>query len=163
MLTLNEKISPSIRLSRVLPALVWLVAMPATAAPAWLIATPDKTARAGATMVLDVVKPAAQADWPTTPRLRMVRDGRMLKVALTAVGPVSAEGARRPHRGVLSASVPGLVQVDLAGAESNRLILVIAAADPIERMHAPTASCTSICSRDTVKVCSTTTSSGAPR
>jgi len=63
-LTLNEKISPSIRLSRVLAALVWLVALPAAAAPTWLIATADETAQAGAPIVLDVVKPAAQADWP---------------------------------------------------------------------------------------------------
>jgi hypothetical protein len=118
-----------------------------------LIATPDETARAGATIVLDVVKPAAQGDWPTTLELRMVRDGRMLEVALTAVGPVSAKDARRPYRGLLPASVSGLVRVDLAGVESNRLILVVAAADPIERMHAPTASCTSSCSRDTAKAC----------
>jgi hypothetical protein len=38
-----------------------------------LIATPDETARASATIVLDVVKPATQSDWSATLRFRMVR------------------------------------------------------------------------------------------
>ena len=50
-----------------------LVALPAAAAaPAWLIATPDETARAGAPIMLDIVKPSAPADWPDTLRLRLV-------------------------------------------------------------------------------------------
>ncbi|MHB1180388.1 MAG: phospholipase A [Sulfuricella sp.] len=120
-----------------LAAYLCLVALPAAAAPAWLIATPDETAQAGATIVLDVVKPAAQADWPTMLRLRMVRDGRMLEVALTAVGPVSAEDTRRTYRGVLPAHLSGLVRVELAGAESNRLALVVSAPDAIEQMQSP--------------------------
>jgi len=114
-----------------------LVALPAAAAPAWLIATPDEMAQAGATMVLDVVKPAAQADWPTMLRLRVVRDGRMLEVELTAVGPVTAEDTRRTYRGVLPAHLSGLVRVELVGAESNRLALVVSAPDTIEQMQSP--------------------------
>jgi len=70
-----------------------LVAIPTSAAPAWLIATSDEMARAGETIEFDVVKPAAQSDWPAVLRLRMVRDSRMLELDLTAVGPVK----RRTH------------------------------------------------------------------
>ncbi len=128
-----------------------LVALPAAAAPAWLIATPDETARAGAPIVLDVVKPTAQADWPDTLRLRLVRDDIALEVELATVDPVSAEDTRRTYRGVLPAHLSGLVRAHLAGAESNRLALVVTAADPIERMRAPM-------DRDTTPV---TRSSGA--
>jgi len=69
-----------------------LVPLPAAAAaPAWLIATPDETARAGAPIMLDIVKPAAQADWPDTLRLRLVRDDRALEVELAIVDPVLTE------------------------------------------------------------------------
>ena len=113
-----------------------LVALPAAAAaPAWLIATPDEAARAGAPIVLDVVKPAAQADWPDTLRLRLVRDDTALEVELAIVDPVSTEDTRRTYRGVLPAHLSGLVRAHLAGAESNRLALVVTAADPIERMR----------------------------
>ena len=114
-----------------------LVALPAAAAPAWLIATPDETARAGAPIVLDVVKPAAQADWPDTLRLRLVRDDRALEVELAIVDPVLTEDTRRTYRGVLPAHLSGLVRAHLAGAESNRLALVVTAADSIEQMRAP--------------------------
>ena len=115
-----------------------LVALPAAAAaPAWLIATPDETARAGAPIMLDIVKPAAQADWPDTLRLRLVRDDRALEVELAIVDPVLTEDTRRTYRGVLPAHLSGLVRAHLAGAESNRLALVVTAADPIERMRAP--------------------------
>lgn len=118
-----------------LVAYLCLVALPA--APAWLIATPDETAQAGATMVLNVVKPAAQADWPTMLRLRVVRDGRILEVELTAVGPVTAEDTRRTYRGVLPAHLSGLVRVELVGVESNRLALLVSTPDAIEQMQSP--------------------------
>lgn len=117
-----------------------LVALPAAAAPAWLIVTPDETARAGAPIVLDVVKPAAQADWPDTLRLRLVRDDRALEVELAIVDQVLTEDTRRTYRGVLPAHLSGLVRAHLAGAESNQLALVVTAADPIERMRAPMSS-----------------------
>ena len=120
-----------------LAATLCLVALPAAAAPAWLIATPDETAHAGAPIVLDVVKPAAQADWPDTVRLRVVRDGGTLEVELAAVGPITAAASRRTYRGVMPVHLSGLVRVDLAGLESNRLALVVTAADPIERMRSP--------------------------
>ena len=120
-----------------LAASLHLAALPAAATPAWLIATPDETARAGAPILLDIVKPATQVDWPDTIRLKMVREGGTLEVELAAVDPVSSRDARRTYRGVLPADVSGLVRVDLAEAESNRLALVVTATDPIEQMSAP--------------------------
>ena len=120
-----------------LAAYLCLVALPAAAAPAWLIATPDETARAGATIVLDVVKPVAQTDWPGTVRLSLIRDGRTREVELTALGPVTAEDTRRSYRGVLPPHLSGLVRVELASAKSNRLALVVSAPDAIEQMQSP--------------------------
>jgi len=120
-----------------LAASLHLAALPAAATPAWLIATPDETARAGAPILLDIVKPATQVDWPDTIRLKMVREGGTLEVELAAVNPVSSRDTRRTYRGVLPAHLSGLVRAHLAGAESNRLALVVTAADPIEQMRAP--------------------------
>ena len=120
-----------------LVAYLCAVALPAAAAPAWLIATPDETARAGAPIMLYVVKPAAQPDWPGTVRLRLVRDGRTLEVELITVDSGSAEDTRRTYRGVLPAHLSGLVRVELASAESNRLALVVSTPDAIEQMQSP--------------------------
>ncbi len=121
--------------SMALAASLCLVALPAAAAPPWLIATPDETARAAAPITLDVVKPAAQAEWPSTIRLKLMRDGVTREVELNAIGAVTPQDTRRIYRGVLPPSVSGLVRVELAGAESNRLVLVISAPDTIEQMH----------------------------
>ena len=116
-----------------------LAAPPAIAGSAWLIATPDETARAGAPIMLEIIKPVTQTEWPLTLRLRLVRDDRALEVELAIVDPVLTEDTRRTYRGVLPDHLSGLVRAHLAGAESNRLALVVTAADPIERMRAPQA------------------------
>lgn len=122
-----------------LAAFLCLAALPAAAAPAWLIATSDETARAGAAIMLDLVKPARQADWPETARLRLMHNGKKQEVELTAVGPAAAEDTRRSYRGVLPANLSGLVRVELAGSESNRLALLVGAPDAIEQMQTPVA------------------------
>ncbi len=85
----------SFRRLGLLALMLCFTALPAAAAPGWLIATPDETAQADAPIRLDVVKPAAQEDWPETIRLSLTRDDSTRDVTLTAVGPVapvSAEG-----------------------------------------------------------------------
>ncbi len=122
---------------RLLPLLAGLVALPVVAAPTWLIATPDEMARAGAQIALDIVKPTAQPDWPTTLRLRMVQDGTTREVELIAVEPGAPEDTRRTYRGIVPNRLSGLVRVDLANGSSNRLALLVTATDPIEQMQAP--------------------------
>ncbi|MDO9281968.1 MAG: phospholipase A [Methylotenera sp.] len=117
-------------------ALMSMASPPATASP-WLIATPDETAYEGAPLMLEVVRPVAQEDWPRTLKLRMVRNGRAHEVEIAAVETASPEDTRRTYRGLLPANLSGLVRVDLAEAESNRLVLVVSTPDPIERMQAP--------------------------
>lgn len=102
----------------------------------WMIATPDESVLAGAPILLDVVKPVSQADWPAMLRLRMVRDSRILEVELTPVEPTAGDSSRRSYRGVLPNKLSGLARVDLAGVESNRLALLIAMPDAIEKMQA---------------------------
>lgn len=116
--------------------LAGLVALPTFAAPIWLIATPDESARAGAPILLEVVKPDATASWPATLSLRMARDGRTSEVELAAVEPVAGDDARRSYRGMAPNGLSGLVRVDLAGPVSNRLALLIAAPDAVEAMSA---------------------------
>lgn len=118
-----------------LTALPGLAALPATAAPAWLIATPIETAQAGAPILIELVKPPAQANWPETIMLRLARDDKARDVTLTVVGPVSPEDTRRTYRGVLPTGLSGLVRAELAGAASNRLALLVGAPDAIEQMH----------------------------
>lgn len=126
---------PSIRRLRTLALLLWFAALPAAASPAWLIATPDETAQAGAPLQLDIVKPAAQADWPETFQLKLSRDGRTREVTLAAASPATPEDTRRTYRGVLPVDFTGLVRAELAGAASNRLALLVGAPNAIERMR----------------------------
>ncbi len=102
----------------------------------WMIATPDESVLAGAPILLDVVKPVSQADWPAMLRLRMAHDSRILEVELTPVEPTAGDSMRRSYRGVLPNKLSGLARVDLAGVESNRLALLIAMPDAIEKMQA---------------------------
>lgn len=118
--------------------LIALAVVPsARATPAWLIATLNETARSGAPLALDVVKPAGQADWPTTLRLRVMYDGRTREVELAAAETVAAGATRRTYRGVMPTDISGLVRVKLAESESNRLALLVTASDPIEQISAP--------------------------
>ena len=125
----------SIRRLSALALLLWFAALPAMAAPAWLIATPDETAQASAPIQLDVVKPAAQGDWPETIRLSLARDDSTRDVTLAAVGPVAPGDARRAYRGVMPADLTGLVRAELGGAASNRQALLADAPDAIEQMR----------------------------
>lgn len=118
-----------------LTALPGLVARPAAAAPAWLIATPIETAQAGAPFLIDLVKPPAQANWPETIMLRLARGDIARDVTLTVVAPVSPEDTRRTYRGVLPTHLSGLVRAELAGAASNRLALLVAPPGVIEQMR----------------------------
>lgn len=109
----------------------------ATASPPWLIATPEESARAGAPILLDVVKPAARAEWPASLRLRIYTTSGDSELELTAVGTDAPAGQRRPYRGVLPGHLSGLVRANLADAPSNRLALLVTAADAIDAMATP--------------------------
>lgn len=119
-----------------LPLLSWFAAQPVMAAPAWLIATPEETAKAGTPILLEAVKPATLADWPETIQLRLTRYGRSREITLIAVDSATPDDARRTYRGVLPADPIGLVRAELTGAASNRLALLVEAPDAIEQMRA---------------------------
>lgn len=125
----------SFRRLGLLALMLCFTALPAAAAPGWLIATPDETAQADAPIRLDVVKPAAQEDWPETIRLSLTRDDSTRDVTLTAVGPVAPGDVSRTYRGVMPADLTGLVRAEMAGVASNRLALLVGAPDAMERMR----------------------------
>ena len=108
------------------------------AAPAWLIATPDEAVRAGAPIVLDVVKPATHPEWPEKVGIRLLLDDQIQELMLFPIGPVAANDIRRTYRGVLPIQLSGLLRIDIAGVESNRLALLVSAPDAIEQMQLPT-------------------------
>lgn len=112
------------------------LALPAAAAvPAWLIATPDENVRAGALIMLDVVKPDTPIEWPEHLGLRLLGDDRTQELMLLPVGPVAPDDMRRTYRGILPVQPSKLLRVDLAGIKSNRLALVVSAPDVIEPMQ----------------------------
>lgn len=119
---------------RLLFALLWLAALPATAAPAWLIATPVETVRAGAPILMEVVRPQGVTDWPATLRLGMRLDGRVREVELNDAGPAVAGDVRRVYRGVVPGGLSGLVRVELSDVASNRLALLVGQPDTIDAM-----------------------------
>ena len=57
-------------------------ALPAAAGPDWLIATGDETAQAGEPLLLEVVKPATLAAWPTMLTLRLTQAGAAQEITL---------------------------------------------------------------------------------
>jgi len=109
----------------------------AAAAQAWVIATPDESARAGAPITLDVFKPGVGVDWPVTPRLSLELDGKTHEIELTGLEPVTAEGPRRSYRGVVPAHLHGLVLARLADTPSNRLALLVTAPDVTDVVQGP--------------------------
>ena len=112
-----------------------LLPAPAAAAPLWLIATPDETARAASPIELDVVKPPGLSNWPEALTLKLMRDGRSWEMELPGVGVVAAQDARRTYRGLLPAHVFGLVRVELGGVDSNRLVLLISAREVVDQVQ----------------------------
>lgn len=116
-------------------ALVLLLCAPlAQAAPGWLIAAPSESIRAGERLVLDAVRPDA-APWPERLRLRLTDEDSAAEIELAAEG--EEHGARRRYAAPLPEGLAGLVRAELAGRASNRIALVVAAADPIHRMGEP--------------------------
>lgn len=109
-----------------------LIALPAAAATPWLIATTDESARGGAPIAFEVVKPDAEAQWPATLGLRVIHNGASRELTLTAAATAAdadANAARRLYLGTVPGDVSGLVRVELADGRSNRLALLVAAAD----------------------------------
>lgn len=121
----------SVRRHLTLAVLMLLAALPVLAGPDWLIATGDETAQAGAPLVLEVVKPAALADWPGVLMLRLTHAQAAQEVTLVLTGETAPESIRRTYRGVLPGALSGLVRAELAGAASNRLVLVVT--QPVQR------------------------------
>lgn len=110
--------------------------LPALAStPAWLIATADETARAGAPLTLDVVKPSVQKNWSDTMQLKLAGDGGTVELELRASGPVGPDDTRRRYQGRLPVNLSGLLRADLVGVESNRLVLLVSVSDAIEQME----------------------------
>lgn len=130
-------------------------ALPAAAGPGWLIATGDETAQAGKPLLLEVVKPAALADWPTTLTLRLTQAGASqeisLKLTIAETGDKTGETMRRTYHGTVPQGLSGIVRAELSAPAqnlhtttgspdtSNRLALVIAnpAAAPPASVSSP--------------------------
>jgi phospholipase A1 len=105
-------------------------ALPAAAGPDWLIATGDETAQAGEPLLLEVVKPATLADWPTTLTLRLTQAGAAqevsLKLTVAETGDKMGDTTRRTYHGTVPQGLSGMVRAELLAPTSNRLALVIA-------------------------------------
>ena len=87
--------------------------------------------------MLDVIRPASQDNWPEVLRLRLKQDNKVWEVALSAVGPIAKDDARRTYRGVMPTHLSGLTRGELSGVESNRLALLVREPDAINQMMLP--------------------------
>lgn len=114
-----------------------LCTLSAAAAPIWLVAAPDESLRSDEPIMLDVVRPSAQDEWPESFSLRLEQGSTTREVTLSAVGPVGRDDARRTYRGAMPARLSGLVRGELDGVESNRLALMVREPDAIEQMMSP--------------------------
>lgn len=105
----------------------------------WLIATDDETAQAGASLLVEAVKPVTLADWPDTLTLRLTQAEATQEVGLTLIAAEAADTTRRTYRGIVPQGLSGMVRAELSAparcllctagspsGTSNRLALVIA-------------------------------------
>lgn len=121
----------ALRLAPAFSAALFLLAAPTTfAAPAWLIAAQTENATAGGPLLLEVAKPSTLPTWPTTLTLRVLAGGHPIPLTLSPAGAVSPDGNRRAYAGLLPTEIKGLVRVELADLDSNRLALLAEAPVP---------------------------------
>lgn len=110
-----------------------LSAFSAVAAPIWIVAAPKDTLRSDEPVVLDVIRPTSQDEWPDVLKLRLEQDNKAWDVKLSAVEPVATDDTRRTYRTMVPAHLSGLVRGELSGVESNRLALFVRVPDEFEQ------------------------------
>jgi len=99
----------------------------ALAAPGWIIATPNETVQAGATLQLETVRPDEDTPWPAFLRLRLVTAQQSEIVTFYPDAAAPAGGSRRTYAAALPPSLSGQLKVELADVASNRLMLLASA------------------------------------
>jgi outer membrane phospholipase A len=101
----------------------------------WLIAPHSETVRAGESLAVVAVRPEGTS-WPERLRLRLAGEAAAAEIDLLPA-EAAGESPRRRYQGRLPETLAGLVRAELVGQPSNRLALLVAAADPLHRMGRP--------------------------
>jgi phospholipase A1/A2 len=104
-------------------ALIFLqLIAPVNAAEGWLIATQNELLKPNEVLLLEVVKPSAEASWPDKLSLTMFTQDSSEIVELTLLGGQSNQ-IRRRYSGVVSSAFNGDVLAKLTNQPSNRLLM----------------------------------------
>jgi phospholipase A1/A2 len=101
---------------------------PATAAESWLIATQNELLKPNEVLLLEVVKPSAEANWPDKLSLTIFTRASSEIVELTAIHGQSSQ-VRRRYSGVVYSVFDGDVLAKLTNQPSNRLLMT---ANPVD-------------------------------
>lgn len=99
----------------------------ALAAPGWIIATPEETIQAGATLQLETVRPDESTPWPAFLRLRLSAGQQSEIIIFYPDASVAAGSFRRVYAAALPPSLNGQLRAELADVASNRLMLLATA------------------------------------
>lgn len=97
----------------------------------WIIAASPVVLRHGEPVMLEIVRPAGVMAWPESLQARIQGDAVAETVRLTPVESAAEFGGFRHYRFDLPARGNGLLQIELDGLKSNRVLLnVVADGDP---------------------------------
>jgi phospholipase A1 len=112
-------------------ALILLGIVTSHAQAQWLIASPDGKAVAGQRFEIVVAAPPL-VEPPSEIRVRMRIDAAELLLTLAAVAP--AEERRRTYAAIMPPAAAGAVTLQLAGLDSNSLVIVVARRDDMQKL-----------------------------
>jgi len=106
------------------------------AADKWLIAARSETFNTGQKIIVDVIKPDNSTSWPDSIYLNLSGAGVSESVELKPVEYKSleqntADGIRRNYAGTPRVKFIGVVRAELAGYESNRMLMLAASDDDL--------------------------------
>lgn len=120
-------------MNRVVLTLLLLWAASAQAlGPRWLLVSPDGEAQAGKRFELMLI--SSGEPFPEDISVRVRLDVAEVLVSLKGEGP--ADGPRRIYSGVMPAGATGIVTLQLAGEDSNRITIRVVRADDMQRLTA---------------------------
>ncbi len=106
----------------ILPAYGW-------SAEQWLIASKNETINFGQKIKFDIVKLEDTINWPATFKMKLSSNGNSEEIELIPAKSSTTSTLRRSYVGVASKKYVGIVRAELAGQNSNRVVLLAPSED----------------------------------
>jgi len=111
--------------------LILLALLPASgrATEQWQIASKSEAINFGQKITINIVKLEETSDWPATFKMKLSGNGASEEIELAPVNSSITSKLRRAYIGVASKKYVGIVRAELAGQNSNRLVMLAPSED----------------------------------